>query len=93
MYNEMSKCSIGLLPMKNIWSHKYINSNKTFEYAHAGLHIRSPSSFTDVIKTLHNNCTIFDDYNDLKNELLYFKENKAELYKKRINTFNFQKII
>jgi glycosyltransferase involved in cell wall biosynthesis len=91
MYNEMAKCSIGLLPMKRIWSHKYINPNKTFEYAHAGLHIICTSSFTDVISTLHNNCTIFDDYNDLTNELLYFHNNKEELYKKRINIFNFAK--
>jgi glycosyltransferase involved in cell wall biosynthesis len=91
MYTEMAKCSIGLLPMKRIRSHKYINPNKTFEYAHAGLHIICTSSFTDVISTLQNNCTIFDDYNDLTDELLYFHNNKEELYKNRINIFNFAK--
>ena len=91
MYKEMAKCSIGLLPMKKIWSHKYINPNKTFEYAHAGLHIVCTSSFTDLITTLHNNCTIFEDYNDLKNELLYLQNNKDKLYKKRIKIFNFAK--
>jgi len=91
MYNEMAKGSIGLLPMKKVWSHKYINPNKTFEYAHAGLHIISTSSFTDLISTLDNNCTIFEDFNDLKNELLYFQDNKDELYKKRIKIFTFAK--
>ena len=55
MYNEMTKGSIGLLPMKKIWSHRYINPNKTFEYAHAGLHVVCTSSFTDVVETLDNN--------------------------------------
>jgi glycosyltransferase involved in cell wall biosynthesis len=91
MYNEMSKCSIGLLPMKKFWSHKYINPNKTFEYAHAGLHVISTSSFSDVIETLDNNCTTIEDYNDLINHLKYFQDNKEELYKKRIKIFNFAK--
>lgn len=91
MYNEMAKCSIGLLPMKKIWSHKYISPNKAFEYAHAGLHIVSTSSFSDMIDTLHNNCTTIEDYKDLVNQLTYFQENKDELYKKRIWIFNFAK--
>lgn len=91
MYNEMAKCSIGLLPMKKIWSHKYINPNKTFEYAHSGLHIICTSSFSDVIETLDNNCTTIEDYNDLVTQLLYFRDNKEELYKKRIKIFNFAK--
>ena len=78
MYNEMTKCSIGLLPGKKILSHKYVNPNKTFEYAHADLHIMCTSTFTDVITTLNNECTIFEDYNDLKNQLLYFQDNKEE---------------
>ena len=91
MYNEMAKYSIGLLPMKKNWSHKYLNPNKVFEYTHAGLYIICTSSFSDVIDTLHNNCTIFEDYNDLVNKLLYFRDNKDELYKKRIKLFNFAK--
>ena len=91
MYNEMTKCSIGLLPMKKIWSHKYINPNKTFEYAHAGLYVVCTSSFSDVVETLDKNCTPFEDYNDLVSKLLYFRDNKDELYKKRLKIFDFAK--
>ena len=91
MYDEMAKCSIGLLPMKKIWSHKYINANKVYEYAHAGLHVICTSSFSDTIDTLQNNCTPFEDYNDLVSKLSYFRDNKDELYKKRIQIFNFAK--
>ena len=91
MYNEMAKCSIGLLPMKKIWSHKYINPNKTFEYAHAGLYVICTSSFSDVVETLDNNCSTIEDYNDLVTLLLYFRENKEELYKKRIKIQSFAK--
>ena len=91
MYEEMAKCSIGLLAQKKINSHKYISPNKPFEYAHAGLHVVSTSGFSDVIDTFHNNCTIIEDYNDLVAQLSYFRDNKDELYKKRIKTYNFAK--
>jgi glycosyltransferase involved in cell wall biosynthesis len=91
MYDEMAKCSIGLLPMKKIWSHKYINPNKPFEYAHAGLYVICTSSFSDVIQILNDNCTTIEDYNDLINHLKYFQDNKDELYNKRIKIFNFAK--
>jgi glycosyltransferase involved in cell wall biosynthesis len=91
MYNEMAKCSIGLIPWKRYWSHKYFNPNKAFEYAHSGLHVLCTSSFSDVIETLNNNCTTIEDYNDLVRQLSYFRDNKDELYKKRKKTFNFAK--
>jgi len=91
MYNEMAKCSIGLLPMKKIFSHKYINANKVFEYAHAGLHVVCTSSFSDIIDTLQNNCTPFEDYNDLVSKLTYLRDNKDELYEKRLKIFDFAK--
>ena len=91
MYTEMAKCSIGLLPMKKIWSHKYINPNKTFEYAHAGLHVVCTSSFSDVVETLDNNCTTIEDYDDLVTQLLYLRDNKEELFKKRIKIHEFAK--
>ena len=91
MYDEMAKCSIGLLAQRKIISHKYISPNKSFEYAHAGLHVVSTSGFSDVIDTLHNNCTIIEDYNDLVAHLSYFRDNKDELYKKRIKIYNFAK--
>ena len=37
MFSEMSHNSIGLIPFKNHWSHAYLNPNKAYEYAHAGL--------------------------------------------------------
>ncbi len=91
MYKEMSKCSIGLIPMKKIWSHKYINHNKPFEYAHAGLHVVCTSSYSDTVNMLDNNCTTFEDYDELVTHLLYFKNNKEDLYQKRIKIFNFAK--
>jgi glycosyltransferase involved in cell wall biosynthesis len=91
MYNEMAKCSIGLLPMKKIWSHKYINPNKPFEYAHAGLYVICTSSFSDVAQILNNNCTTIEDYDDLVTQLLYFRDNKEELFKKRIKIYDFAK--
>ena len=91
MYTEMAKCSIGLLPMKKIWSHKYINPNKTFEYSHAGLHVVCTSSFSDVVETLDNNCTTIEDYNDLVTQLSYLRDNKEELFKKRIKIHEFAK--
>lgn len=91
MYNEMAKCSIGLLPMKKVWTHKYINHNKTFEYAHAGLYVICTSSYSDVIHILNDHCTPIEDYNDLVTKLIYFRDNKEELYSKRIKIYNFAK--
>ena len=39
MYEEMNNHSIGLVPFKKHWSHKYISPNKAYEYAHAGLYV------------------------------------------------------
>ena len=91
MFKEMAKCSIGLVPMKKNWSHKYISPNKAFEYAHVGLHVISTSSFSDISQTLNNNCTTIENYIDLVKHLTYFQNNKDELYKKRIQIFNFAK--
>ena len=33
----------------------------------------------------------FEDYNDLVKQLLYFRDNKEELFKKRINILEFAK--
>ena len=91
MYYEMAKYSMGLIPFKMHWSHKYLNPNKAFEYAHSGLHIICTSSLSDVVETLDNNCTTIDDYNDLVTQLLYFRDNKEELYKKRVKVLSFAK--
>ena len=91
MYTEMSKSSIGILPWKTHWSHKYFSPNKAFEYAHAGLHIICTSSLSSVVEELKNNCTTIENYNDLVKELSYFRNNKDELFKNRVITYNFAK--
>ncbi len=37
MYQEMQNSSVGIVPFRKHWSHKYISPNKAYEYAHAGL--------------------------------------------------------
>ncbi|MDR4512291.1 MAG: glycosyltransferase [Nitrososphaeraceae archaeon] len=91
MYKEMVQNSIGLLPMKKESSHKYINPNKAYEYAHGGLYVVCTSSFSEVINTFKNNCGIFDNYDELKEQLLYFQTNKEELFKKRVSSYKFAK--
>jgi glycosyltransferase involved in cell wall biosynthesis len=89
MYDEMSKRSIGLIPFKKHWSHKYISPNKAYEYAHAGLYVMCTSSIETVLRTLKDNCTSFEDYNDLVSKLEYFRDNLEELYKRRLKIFEF----
>ena len=91
MYYEMAKYSIGLIPWKRYWSHKYFNPNKAFEYAHSGLYVLCTSSLSDVVNTLNGNCTTFEDYNDLVTWLAYFQDNKEELYKKRVQALSCAK--
>lgn len=91
MYFEMAKYAIGLIPFKRHWSHKYLNPNKAFEYAHSGLHIICTSSLSDIVETLDNNCTTIEDYNDLVTQLLYYRDNQEELYKKRVKVLRFAK--
>lgn len=89
MFREMSNHSIGLLPWKRHWSHYFINPNKVYEYAHAGLHVMCTSSFETVIETLQGNCSTFDDYEDLASRLEYYGKNMDELYEQRVKTFEF----
>lgn len=91
MYTEMVKYSIGLIPWKRHWSHRYFNPNKAFEYAHSGLYIVCTSSLSDVVATLGNNCTTIEDYDDLVTQLSYFRDNIGELYKKRVKILRFAK--
>jgi glycosyltransferase involved in cell wall biosynthesis len=88
MFSEMKQNSIGLIPWKKHWSHSYLNPNKAYEYAHAGLFVMLTSDLTSVVHTLEENCLTFEDYEDLALKLQYFKSNIEELYKKRIDTFN-----
>lgn len=89
MYHEMSNHSIGLLPWKNHWSHLFLSPNKPYEYAHAGLLVVCTSSLESVIENLEQHCVTFDDYDDLLSKLKFFNENPDELFKKRIDSFEF----
>jgi hypothetical protein len=89
MYVEMSKHSIGLIPFKKHWSHAYLNPNKAYEYAHAGLYVMSTSSLTTIQQTLKDNCSTFEDYETLVQQLEYFKDNQDVLYNKRLRIFEF----
>ena len=89
MFYEMIENSIGLIPWKKHWSHPFLNPNKAYEYAHAGLFIMVTLDLTSVIQTLDDNCLTFEDYDDLTSKLQYFKTNMDELYDKRLKIFNY----
>jgi hypothetical protein len=89
MYGEMFRHSIGLIPWKKHWFHIFTNPNKAYEYAHAGLFVMCTSSLKPISETLKENCTTFEDYNDLVSQLEYFKKNLDYLYKKRLKIFEF----
>ena len=89
MFSEMIQNSIGLIPWKKHWSHPFLNPNKAYEYAHAGLFVMPTSDMDSVITTLGDNCLPFQDYDDLSSKLQHFKSNIDELYEKRLKTFNF----
>ncbi len=88
MFFEMTQNSIGLIPWKKHWSHPFLNPNKAYEYAHAGLFVMLTSDLTSVIHTLGDNCLTFENYDDLALKLQYFKTNVDELYEKRVKVFN-----
>ncbi len=89
MFFEMTQNSIGLIPWKKHWSHPFLNPNKAYEYAHAGLFVMLTSDLTSVIHTLGDNCLTFENYDDLALKLQYFKTNVDELYEKRVKVFNY----
>jgi hypothetical protein len=89
MFGEMSKNSIGLIPWKKHWSHRFLNPNKAYEYAHAGLFVMLTSDMKSVINTLGDNCLTFEDYDELASKLEYFKTNMDVLNEKRLKTFNY----
>lgn len=89
MFYEMIQNSIGLIPWKKHWSHPFLNPNKAYEYAHAGLFVMLTSDLRSVITTLGDNCISFEDYGDMASKLDYFKSNTDELYEKRLRIFNF----
>jgi hypothetical protein len=91
MFHEMFQNSIGLIPWKKHWSHPFLNPNKAYEYAHAGLFVMLTSDLTSVVHTLGDNCLTFEDYDDMALKLKYFKANMNELNDKRLRIFNYAK--
>jgi hypothetical protein len=89
MFSEMSNNSIGLIPFKKHWSHPYLNPNKAYECAHAGLFVLCTSSLETIISTLKDNCMTFEGYDDLASKLRYFRHELPELHEKRLRIFEF----
>ena len=89
MYEEMNNHSIGLVPFKKHWSHKFISPNKAYEYAHAGLFVMCTSSLVTISNVLEENCVTFDSYDEMASQLDYFRNNPEELYNKRLSIFRF----
>lgn len=88
MFCEMFQNSIGLVPWKKHWSHRFLNPNKAYEYAHAGLFVMLTSDLTSLIETLRDNCATFEDYGEMVDKMRYFMYNMDELYKKRLKIFD-----
>ena len=91
MFEEMRKHSVGLIPWKKHWSHYYLNPNKYAEYAHAGLFVMCTSSLKTIIDTLGENCSTFENHEDMVDKLTFFKNNMEDLYNKRLKTYEFAK--
>jgi hypothetical protein len=89
MFSEMIQNSIGLIPWKKHWSHPFLNPNKAYEYAHAGLFVMLTADLRSVVGTLEDNCLTFEDYEDLASKLEYFRSNTDELYERRLKIFNY----
>lgn len=90
-FKILTKSSIGLMPWIKHWSHYYMNPNKAYDYAYAGLLIICTSDLETIYATLGGNCVLFDDYADLVNKLKYFNDNKEELNKLRFKSYNYAK--
>lgn len=91
MYQEMQNNSIGLIPFKRHWSHKYISPNKAYEYAHAGLLVMCTSSLVPIKNILKDYCLTFEDYDDMISHLRYCKDNIEKIYEKRTGVYQFAK--
>jgi glycosyltransferase involved in cell wall biosynthesis len=89
MFREMFNHSIGLIPFRRHWSHIYISPNKAYEYAHAGLVVLISSGFEPVKQILKEHCVTFDDYEGMVSRLMYFKENLDDMYRRRLQIFDY----
>jgi glycosyltransferase involved in cell wall biosynthesis len=91
MYQEMQNSSVGIVPFKKHWSHKYISPNKAYEYAHAGLIVLCTSSLAPIKNILRDYCTTFEDYEDMVSQLRDCKDNLEKTYEKRLGVYQFAK--
>jgi hypothetical protein len=89
MFAEMLNNSIGILPFKKHPYHYYMNPNKAYEYAHAGLLILSTNSLKPIFDELKDNVVGFEDYDEMIHQLKYFKTKQEEVFSKRLKTFEF----
>ena len=89
MFREMFNHSIGLIPWKRHWTHSFVSPNKAYEYAHAGLVVACTSSMNVIKQILKEHCITFDDYEDMAEKLIYFKENLDDLYNRRLKIFDY----
>lgn len=91
MYQEMQNSSVGIVPFRKHWSHKYISPNKAYEYAHAGLLVLCTSSLVPIRSILNDYCITFEDYDDMIAHLRYCKDNIEEIYGKQLGVYEFAK--
>jgi glycosyltransferase involved in cell wall biosynthesis len=87
MYKEMANHSIGLVPFKKHWSHKYISPNKAYEYAHAGLLVMNTSALRPISETMEGYGLSYENNEGLKDVLRYLSHNVEELYAKRLKLY------
>ena len=89
MYQEMQNSSIGIVPFRKHWSHKYISPNKAYEYAHAGLVVLCTSSLVPIKNILRDYCMTFEDYEDMISQLRVCRDNLEKIYEKRLGMYQF----
>jgi glycosyltransferase involved in cell wall biosynthesis len=91
MYQEMQNSSIGIVPFRKHWSHKYISPNKAYEYAHAGLVVLCTSSLVPIKNILRDYCMTFEDYEDMVSQLRDCRDNMEKNYEMRLGVYQFAK--
>jgi glycosyltransferase involved in cell wall biosynthesis len=91
MYQEMQNSSVGIVPFRKHWSHKYISPNKAYEYAHAGLVVLCTSSLVPIKNILKDYCLTFEDYDDMISQLRDCRDNMEKTYEKRLGVYQFAK--
>ena len=91
MYQEMQNSSVGIVPFRKHWSHKYISPNKAYEYAHAGLVVLCASSLAPIKNTLRDYSITFEDYEDMILQLRDCRNNMEKNYEMRLGVYQFAK--